>query len=187
MKHFMADKMKDVSLQAANRINGELGLVVIGAQTPHEAQVAIRGVLKDKASTRAATIVRTELLRVYSTATDQAMAAAAAEGVEMDKVWRRSSKAHPRLRHALTDGQVRPWDKPFILGVREVSDPEPAGGIRMRHPHDPAGPAAETINCGCVMIPKPRGWRSTTPDHKPYTRDELARNPTLKAMVEGVR
>ncbi len=103
----------------------------------------------------------------------------------MDKVWRRSGKAHPRLSHALTDGQRRPWDKPFILGVQVVAEPEPTGGVRMMHPHDPAAPAKETINCGCVCVPKPRGWKTTRPDHQPFTTDELARNPTLKAVAEG--
>lgn len=173
MKHFMADKINDVSLQAANRINSELGLVVIGAQTPHEAQMAIKGILKDKAGSRAATIVRTELLRVYSTATDQAMVAAAAEGIEMDKVWRRSGKAHPRISHALADGQLVAHDQPYLVG-----------GVKMMHPHDPKAPAKETINCGCVSVPKPRNMRPTVPDRKPFTRDELARNPTLKAIVE---
>lgn len=174
MKHFMADRMKDVSLQAANKVNAELGLVVIGAQTPFEAQVAIRGVLKETSAARAATIVRTELLRVYSTASFEAMKTATAEGVPMDKVWRRSSKAHPRLTHALADGQRVASDQPFLVG-----------GIKMMHPHDPKAPAKEVINCGCVMVPKPHGWVSTVPDHKPFTRDELNRNPTLKAIVEG--
>lgn len=173
MKHFLADKMKDVSLQAANRINGELGLVVIGAQTPHEAQVAIRAIIKEKAGSRAATIVRTELLRVYSIASYEAGLAAEDAGVGLDKVWRRSGKAHPRISHALADGQRVAWDQPFMVG-----------GVKMMHPHDPKAPAKETINCGCVMIQKPRGWRSTLPDKRAFTRDELAKNPTLKAIVE---
>ena len=55
----------------------------------------------------------------------------------------------------------------------------------MMHPHDPKAPAKETINCGSVSEPKPRGWKTTQPDHKPFTPDELARNPTLKAVAEG--
>lgn len=174
MQHFMTDRMRDVSLKAANAINGELGLVVIGAQSPYDAQVAIRGILKESSATRAATIVRTELLRVYSTASHQAMSAAAGAGVAMDKVWRRSSKAHPRISHALADGQRVAWDEPFLIG-----------GEKMMHPHDPKASAKNVINCGCVMVPKPRDWRSTVPDRKPFTREELARNPTLAAIVEG--
>lgn len=174
MQAFMADRLENVSLSAANKINSELGLVVIGAQDPYAAQVAIRGLLKGSVASRATTIVRTELLRVYSTAGAAAMDAAAEAGVAMDKVWRRSSKAHPRVSHALADGQRVAREKPFLVG-----------GVAMMHPHDPKAPPAETINCGCVAVPKPRDWKPTMPDHKPFTADELARNPTLKTVVEG--
>lgn len=173
MQHFMADRLKDVSLKAAGAINSELGLVVIGAQSPWDAQGAIRAILKDSSASRAATIVRTELLRVYSVASYQSMAAAADAGIEMEKVWRRSAKAHPRVSHALADGQRVAWDQPFLIG-----------GEKMMHPHDPKASPANTINCGCVMVPRPKGWQPTTPDHRPFTAEELARNPTLKAIVE---
>jgi hypothetical protein len=186
MRAFLTDRMQDVSAQAARLINSELGLVVLGAQNPYEAQKSIRSILEDKSAVRAGTIVRTELMRFYSTASSSAMASAAEAGVEMDKVWRRSSKTYPRLSHALTDGQRRPHDKPFILGMSQVATPEPTGGLRMMYPHDPTAPASETINCGCIAVPKPRRFAATVPDRKPFTQGELARNPKLRDMVEGV-
>lgn len=178
MRAFMTDRMADVSRKAASLINQELGLVVIGAQSPFEAQTKIGSILKDATTSRAMTIVRTELQRVYSTATYASLTEAAAQGQPLDKVWRRSSKAHPRLSHALADGQRRQWDKPFMIG-----------GHALMYPHDPKAPAAETINCGCAMIPKPPvdnayGYQSTMPDQRPFTAEELARNPKLKMMVE---
>ncbi len=174
MRHFMADRMKDVSLKAANAINGELGLVVIGAQSPWDAQQAIQRILKETSASRAATIVRTELQRVYAVAGQRSLAAAAEAGVPMDKVWRRSGKAHPRLSHAIADGQRVAWDKPFMIG-----------GEPMMHPHDPKASARNTVNCGCVAVPKPRDFAATLPDHKPFTAEELARNPTLAAIATG--
>lgn len=172
MSHFLADRMKDVALKAANAINGELGLVVIGVQTPWDAQQAIKAILKDTSASRAAMIVRTELQRVYAVAGNQSMAAAAEAGVPLDKVWRRSGKAHPRVSHALADGQRVAWDKPFMIG-----------GEAMMHPHDPKASAKNVVNCGCVAIPKLRDVESTLPDHRPFTAEELARNPTLKTIV----
>jgi hypothetical protein len=50
-------------------------------------------------------------------------------------------------------------------------------------PRDPKAPPGETINCGCVAIPKVRGWNSTTPDRVPFTERELAANRELKKLV----
>lgn len=177
MRSFLTDRMSDVSRKAASLINQELGLVVIGAQSPFEAQTRIGSILKDATTNRAMTIVRTELQRVYSTASYESMAEAAAQGYALDKVWRRSSKAHPRPSHALADGQRRRWDEPFMIG-----------GHALMYPHDPKAPAAEIINCGCMMIPKlpidnTYSYKPTMPDKKPFTAEELARNPKLKMMV----
>ncbi len=174
MQHFMADRMKDVSIKAANAINGELGLVVIGAQGPWEAQQAIKSILREKSMARAATIVSTELQRVFAVANQQTLAAADSAGIAMDKVWRRSGKAHPRISHALADGRRVAWDKPFVID-----------GESMMHPHDPKASAKNVINCGCVAVPKPRDMQATMNDHRPFTQAELARNPTLNAIANG--
>ena len=123
---------------------------------------------------RATTIVRTELGRVYSVAADERAGQATAAGVGMDKVWRRSGKLRPRLTHALADGQRVAADQPFTIG-----------GVKMQHPHDPAAPASETINCGCVALYRPRDWAQTLPDHRPFTAQELDRYPKLADMEEA--
>ncbi|MBK6742517.1 MAG: hypothetical protein IPG66_05870 [Hydrogenophilales bacterium] len=174
MRSFMVDRIKDVSAVAASAIKSELGMVVIGARPISDAIGNVQKHLGGASRTRATTIVRTEVSRVFGVAANERIQQAVADGVEMDKVWRRSGKLHPRVSHALADGQRVAYDQPFLVG-----------GVAIMYPHDPAAPASHTINCGCVMIPRPRGWASTKPDHKPFTEDELRRNPKLRAIVEG--
>ena len=60
----------------------------------------------------------------------------------LKKQWRRSGKLRSRIAHDAVDGQIRETGKPFSVG-----------GASLMYPRDPAGPAAETINCGCQSLP----------------------------------
>jgi hypothetical protein len=176
LKSFLTDRIRDVTAEAVNRINSQLGLVTIGAQTPFEATKAVAATLGDQSLQRATTIVRTELGRAFSVAS-QARLEQAAKVVKMDKVWRRSGKPHQRPGHAMADGQRVAHDEPFeiIAKTGEI--------VRMMFPRDPKAPPEETINCGCVSIPKVRGWETTTPDRVPYSALELHTNPLLREIL----
>lgn len=174
MRAFMTDRIQDVSKQAVGRINAELGMSLIGARPLHETLSAVQEIMGGASRKRATTIVRTELSRTYSVASDERARQHVQAGVEMDKVWRRSGKLRPRLSHAIADGQRVAVDKPFVIGE-----------VKMMHPHDPTAPASETINCGCVALYRPRGWKQTTPDHRPFTAQELDRYPKLADIEEA--
>lgn len=178
IKSFMTDRLRDAAADAVNKINADLGLVMIGAQSPGQAITNITKLLEGTTRERAAGIVRTELGRAYSVA-GQARMVAAAEVIPMDKVWRRSGKPRQRVGHALADGQRVDVKDYFKI-------PDKDGVIvELMFPRDPSGPPGETINCGCVSIPKPREWRSTTPDRVPFRADELDRNSQLAAFVKA--
>lgn len=174
MKAFMTDRIRDVSAAAINRINSELGLTLIGTRSMGDTIGRVQDILGGASRLRATTIVRTELSRAFSVAAQGRAEQSAAAGVAMDKVWRRSGKRHPRVSHAFADGQRVAVDQPFMVG-----------GVALMYPHDPAAPASHTINCGCVALYRPRGWASSTPDHKPFTDTELALNPKLAERVEA--
>jgi hypothetical protein len=133
LKSFLTDRIRDVTADAINRVNTQLGLVTIGAQTPFDATKAVAGILEDTSLKRATTIVRTELGRAFSVA-NQARMNQAAKVVLMDKVWRRSGKLHQRWGHAIADGQRVAHDEPFQIVARsgEVID--------LMFPRDPKGP-----------------------------------------------
>lgn len=174
MRAFMADRIKDVGLQAANKINMELGLVVIGAQPVAEAVGKVATILDDAPRARAINIARTELSRVYAVASDERSLQAAEIVPGMQKQWRRSGKVHSRIAHDLADGQIQDVGKPFKL----------ANGVTLMFPHDPKAPAKEVINCGCTSIPFMKEWEVTTPGRKRYTELEMQRNPMKRDIQE---
>lgn len=192
MRAFMTDRIKDIGVQVANKINSELGLVVIGAQSPGDAISRVKDILGDPSKKRATTIVRTELGRVFSKASNDRMQQANEAGIPMQKQWLKSGKLHPRLNHNIAHGQTVPVNEPFLI-------PAKVGGnaIRMMYPHDPAAPASETINCGCASVPKvdfskpitPSGFisniKSTLPEGG-FTKEQIYADATEFAERKGL-
>lgn len=169
MRTFLTAKMTEVSVQAVNRVNTQIGLVATGAQTPGDAVTAMAKTLKS-ARGRAITVLRTELGRAYSTAAQERYAQASRRLPGLKKQWRRSGKLHSRIEHDAADGQVRDVDQPFNVG-----------GVELMYPRDPAAPASETINCGCQSLPYMASWAErgalANPGRRPFTDDEIAARP----------
>lgn len=153
MTSFLTSKISNVTLAAADAINTDLGLVIMGAKSPWEAIKGVQETLGEATAKRAGMIVRTELARAYSTATQGRMLQWKGEVPGLKKKWVRSGKLHPRENHVLMDGQIRDVDQPYNL----------PGGGEIMYPHDPAAPASETINCGCCSVPVVTGWQTTAP------------------------
>lgn len=174
MRAFMTDRIKDIGVQAVNKINTELGLTVMGAQPPADTIARVAEILKGSPRERAVTIVRTELSRVYGTAAFERLKQAAEIDPGLKKQWRRSGKAHSRLTHDLADGQVQSADKPFVL----------ASGVRLMFPHDPKAPLGETINCGCTLLPIKDDWEVASRGRRRYTEQEMQSNPMKREIQE---
>ncbi len=174
MRAFMTHRIRDISVQVANKINTELGLVVIGAQNQGDAIGRVQDILGDASSKRATTIVRTELGRVFSAASFARMQQAVAAGANIRKKWIKSGKVHSRPGHDAIHGQILPVDEPFnVLGKDGTVH-------QLMYPHDPKAPASETINCGCVVTPTASGFEGAPyksmvgkPDGGQWSKDEL--------------
>lgn len=158
MRSFMTDRIKDIGRAATAKINAQLGMVLIGAQSPGDTVGSITMILGEESRDRAITITRTELGRVHAVAAQQRMEQAAKRVPGLGKQWRRSGKLHSRANHDAVDGQVQPVLNPFQLATKNG---EP---LLMMHPHDPTAPAGEVINCGCIAIPHMRNWKMLNPD-----------------------
>lgn len=184
MRSFMTDRIKDIGIQAANKINSQLGLVVIGAQSPGDVIGKVADILGEQSRARATTIVRTQLGQVFSIASHESRKEAAKYLPGLKKQWRRSGKIHSRQRHDLTDGQIQPVNKPFVIG-RKLADPDKEGGIKMMHPHDPTAPASEIINCGCIELSYMDSWQVSTPGAKPYSQEEINKSPAKRVMAQA--
>lgn len=163
MRAFMTDRIRNVTVTAANAINAELGLTVLGAKTPGESVTNITRILKSQSRGRAITIVRTELGRAFATAAQARMDQARETLPGLRKQWRRSGKTHSRVSHDQTDGQVVDIDERFTLAE---------SGTKLRFPRDPRAPARETINCGCESLPYMEHWEVKDPGERPFTAEE---------------
>lgn len=174
MRAFMTGRIADISSTVAGRINAQLGLVIIGAQSPSDAIGAVAGLIEGGRG-RAMTIVRTELGRAFSAAADESRQQAAEILPGLKKQWRRSGKIHSRLHHDSIDGQIRAVNEPFTLG----------NGVQIMFPGDPAAPAAETINCGCVALDIMDSWTVQTPGRRAYSEQEIALSDTKRALADA--
>ncbi len=154
MRAFATEKIVGITLDAGNRINTELGRVVIGGQTPFDAVRAVSEILTEGGAKRAGVIVRTQLAQAHSAATQARMEAFTADVPNLQKKWIKSGKREPRLWHAVINGQVKPVNEPFVLR---------GGAVKMMAPHDPSAPPGEVINCGCISVPVVPGWGKQTP------------------------
>lgn len=174
IRAFMVDKMSDVATETAAKIKTEIGLSMIGAETP-SAVVGRVGKLVDGGRGRALTIVRTEMGRAFSVANQERMTQAREVLPGLKKQWRRSGKLHSRVTHDLADGQVVDIDKPFKVG-----------DVMLMYPRDPEAPPRETVNCGCESLPVMESWEVKNPDRQPYTDAEKAASPFKKSISDAL-
>jgi len=179
MRQFLTEKIKDVSLEAANLINGQLGLVVIGAQNPFDAVKSVSRILGETTLRRGTTIVSTELNRAFSAANQLRMEQSAQYVPGLQKKWLKSGKREPRPEHVAIHGQVQPVDKPFVLE---------GGAVKMMQPGDPSAPARHTINCGCASVPvvpkdNPYGIRRTIVDE--IADNDAAENERARELMRN--
>jgi hypothetical protein len=97
----------------------------------------------------------------------------------MDKVWRRSGKAHQRPNHALADGQRVAHDEPFTIISKDGEV------IQLMYPRDPKAPVGETINCGCTRSRRCAAGSRPHRTRCPSAISELALNPKLREIVSS--
>ena len=92
---------------------------------------------------RAATIARTETHAAASWATDQASRELGLPNQR--KRWVTVQDGRSRQHHAAANGQEVGIDEPFIIRYEGQE-------IRMMHPHDGSGGAANNVNCRCLAV-----------------------------------
>ncbi|HSV80106.1 MAG TPA: phage minor head protein [Ramlibacter sp.] len=180
LRTFTALRLKDVGTEAAGKIGRQLSQVTLGTRSPFEAIKAIQAQLGNETTRRATTIVRTEVGRAFAVASYQRLQQAAKLVPGLQKQWRRSGKIHSRWNHDAVDGQVVDVDQPFTL-------PSENGPVKMLHPHDPAAPVEEVINCGCLALPYRSTWKVATPGAKPFSELELQQDGRKAALDQAAK
>ena len=89
-------------------------------------------------------IARTEGHRIQCSASHDAAQQAKDRGADIVKKWDATLDGKTRESHVAVDGQIREVDERFSNGLM--------------FPGDPAGSAAEVINCRCAYLQKARRW-----------------------------
>lgn len=162
IRTFLTDRLRNVTAEVAGKVRSQIGLAMVGAQTPGQAVSAVAGLVEGGRG-RAITIVRTEMGRAFSVATQERQSQAATYLPGLKKQWRRSGKVHSRMSHDLADGQIVAVDEPFTIGSH-----------KLMFPRDPAAPASETVNCGCNSLPIMEDWEVRQPGRQPLSKEEIA-------------
>jgi hypothetical protein len=92
---------------------------------------------------RARTVARTEVVGAYNGGLHDAFRMIVDNDPDTEWMhrWLATDDSRTRPDHVEADGQVQPFGTPFTVGA-----------FQMMHPHDPAGPPQEVINCRCVEL-----------------------------------
>ncbi len=169
------------SSDLVNAINRQLGQVVLGVQSPHQAMQAVATLMPDRTKNQVRGIVTTNLGTAFNTASFESLKAQAKRDPKIKKQWRRSGKLHSRWNHDLADGQVQEVETPFELHG------ERGGTVTLMYPADPAAPVGEVIHCGCVVLPWKASWKMHTPAKLAFTPAEIKAKREAAAEREGKR
>ena len=111
-----------------------------GIATASDYKVIARNIAADSnvGFNRAMRITRTEGNRISNESAYDASMSAKDNGADVVKSWDAALDGRTRDSHRQVDGEIRELDEPFSNG--------------MMYPSDPAGGAAEVVNCRCALL-----------------------------------
>ncbi|MBE2186681.1 MAG: minor capsid protein [Rhodothermales bacterium] len=138
----------------------------------------IRTLFGEMSEGRAATIARTATTAAFEAGQVEAFRDA---GIEKHR-WLSERDSRVRASHTAIDGQVRKLGEAFSNGCR--------------WPGDPSGPAGETVNCRCSLLPvleeakaaPARSWRGERDDRiraaYPALREQMGQTAAIDELAE---
>ena len=167
LEGFTADRVSNLSADMLGRLSAEMRLGALGAKAPYEVIESVADLLRADGQTargfgsianRAEAIVRTELGRIHSMATQRRMEQALAQFPDLQKEWRHSGNIlNPRDGHRAYSGTRVPVREPFVVAPTRGAPRE-----RLMFPRDPAASARSTVRCRCTAIPWRASWSESS-------------------------
>lgn len=150
----------NISREIETKIATMLRIASLGQTSPLDLMremgtVAGKGVWAS-AFARGEAIYRTEVGRMFNTATFSRIEQLQASDPGWEKEWHSVHDARTRWSHVRADGQR--------VGANEMFD---IGGYRAKYPHDPALPARESVHCRCIVIAVRPEWAKPEPPFEP--------------------
>lgn len=122
-----------------DQITRQLAEGVTNGESIPDLAARVRSVFADATANRATTIARTETISGFNGAS-QLFATEAGPDVVGGQEWIATFDNRTRDDHAGADGQIV-----------NIGDPFDVGGEPLAYPGDPAGSAANTVNCRCTV------------------------------------
>lgn len=158
------DLVNRVSADFRARAAREIMLTVAGAQTPQQAIGKIGGLLKGEGigspgaiAAQAETVLRTEVMKVFSLADQIQHERIAADNPGIRKYWHSSRDRRTREDHLAADARYRPGG---TTGPIPVTEDFMVGGEKAQGPHDPRLSRKQTVRCRCVVQLWSPAWRN---------------------------
>jgi len=146
------EQMRSVWTELGAALRNIVRRAALGITDPFKAMTMLAKLIRDpktfgRAFWRAETIVRTEVGRTFSIASQSELERGAKAGVKVRKWWltaqdERVRETHRQAGDDYGQGAAIPWDQAFMVG-----------GEPLMYPVDPNGSAEETINCRCTSVP----------------------------------
>lgn len=148
-----SDQIRAIWSELGTRLKVAIRRAALGIDDPFQSIQAVARVIRDpktfrSAVARAEAIVRTELNRIFNTATQKRLEVSDQRmGGGLKKWWLTAEDQRVRPDHATAGRRYGragaiPVGKPFLVG-----------GVAMMQPHDPGAPAGQVVNCRCRSIP----------------------------------
>jgi hypothetical protein len=154
MQNMSTDLISGASEEAKVKIKSALNQALLGELTPTEAALKVDSALAGLQD-RGEAIVRTEVGRAFSIATQMRQEQYQKALPSLKKQWLTSIDGRERPSHAAINGQIKNIDEPF-----EVPNYRTGGTEEAMYPHDPNLSPENSVNCRCVILPITDEWAS---------------------------
>lgn len=136
----LVTKVRGIGADVAAELTASLTEGSILGEAVLDLEARVRGIF-DSTEARAHTIARTSVVPAANGAHDEVAGVINDQVVPLDKEWLATDDDRTREHHAEANGQRVPYAEPFIVM-----------GEAMMYPGDPAGSAANVVNCRCVVL-----------------------------------
>lgn len=136
----LVSKVRGIGADVAADLTVSLTEGSILGESVLDLEARVRGIF-DSTEARAHTIARTSVVPAANGAHAEVAGVINDQVVPLDKEWLATSDDRTREWHAEADGQRVPYAEPFDVM-----------GEAMMYPGDPAGSAANVVNCRCVVL-----------------------------------
>lgn len=123
------------------KLQNEMSISILNGESQQKMAERIRAITGQTAK-QARRVAQTERTRIQSQARSDAIHEAAEMGIRVTKTWSTRMR-NSRDTHVALNGQT------VLDGEKFIS----ISGAELEYPGDPNAPAAEVINCHCVIVP----------------------------------